>query len=138
MLFNPAESIDFNGNTGPFIQYTYARIRSLLRKAEAQGYDMKTLPQGMTELSQKEQELIQHVAEFPDVVKQAGADYSPSSIANYCFELTKEFNQFYHDFSILREEDAAVRDFRLILSRNVAKVVRTGMGILGIEMPERM
>ena len=138
MLFNPAESIDFNGNTGPFIQYTYARIRSLLRKAAEQGYSIEALPHDKVELSQKEQELIQHVAEFPDVVMQAGAEYSPSSIANYCFELTKEFNQFYHDFSILREEDAAMRDFRLILSRNVAKVVRTGMGILGIEMPERM
>ena len=138
MMFNPEESIDFNGNTGPFIQYTYARIRSLMRKAEEKGYSINAIDTDAVCLSQKEQELIQHTAEFADVVSQAAADYSPSSVANYCYELTKEFNQFYHDFSIMREENEAQRNFRLLLSKNVAKVVREGMGILGIEMPERM
>ncbi|MBR6375972.1 MAG: arginine--tRNA ligase [Alloprevotella sp.] len=138
MMFNPEESIDFNGNTGPFIQYTYARIRSLMRKAEEKGYSINAIDTDAICLSQKEQELIQHTAEFADVVGQAAADYSPSSVANYCYELTKEFNQFYHDFSIMREENEAQRNFRLLLSKNVAKVVREGMGILGIEMPERM
>ena len=138
MMFNPEESIDFNGNTGPFIQYTYARIRSLMRKAEEKGYSINAIDTDAVCLSQKEQELIQHTAEFADVVGQAAADYSPSSVANYCYELTKEFNQFYHDFSIMREENEAQRNFRLLLSKNVAKVVREGMGILGIEMPERM
>lgn len=138
MLFNPEESIDFNGNTGPFIQYTYARIRSILRKAADQGLDYSSLGNGVTELSRKEEELVQHVADFAAVVRQAGQDYSPSAIANYCYDLVKEYNQFYHDFSVLREENEALRNFRLVLSANVAKVVREGMNLLGIEMPERM
>jgi len=137
MLFNPEESIDFNGNTGPFIQYTYARIRSILRKAEDHHYDYVNLPNGV-EIAEKEQEIISRVADFAAVVKQAGKDYSPSVIANYCYELTKEYNQFYHDFSVLKEEDKAKRQLRLVLSANVAKVIRLGMGLLGIEMPERM
>lgn len=138
MLFNPAESIDFNGNTGPFIQYTYARIRSVLRKAQETGIDIPgTLPAG-TALNTKEEEIVQHIADFPAIVRQAGTDYSPSAIANYCYDLVKEYNQFYHDFSILREEDKQKRLFRLVLSENVAKVIRLGMGLLGIEMPERM
>ena len=138
MLFNPEESIDFNGNTGPFIQYTYARIRSILRKAADKGLPVPpVLPAGVA-LSTKEEALIQRVAEFADVVRAAGQDYSPSVVANYCYDLVKEYNQFYHDFSILGEEDAARRDFRLVLSANVAKVLRLGMGLLGIEMPERM
>ena len=138
MLFNPEESIDFNGNTGPFIQYTYARIRSILRKAEDLHYDHVNLPTTTFELSNKEQEIISSVANFAAVVKLAGKDYSPSVIANYCYELTKEYNQFYHEFSVLKEEDEAKRQFRLVLSANVAKVIRLGMGLLGIEMPERM
>lgn len=138
MLFNPEESIDFNGNTGPFIQYTYARIRSILRKAADQGLDYSSLGSGVTELSRKEEELVQHVADFAAVVRQAGEDYSPSAIANYCYDLVKEYNQFYHDFSVLREENESLRNFRLVLSANVAKVVREGMNLLGIEMPERM
>lgn len=138
MLFNPAESIDFNGNTGPFIQYTYARIRSVLRKAQETGIDIpSTLPAG-TALNTKEEEIVQHIADFPTIVRQAGTDYSPSAIANYCYDLVKEYNQFYHDFSILREEDKQKQLFRLVLSENVAKVIRLGMGLLGIEMPERM
>ena len=138
MLFNPEESIDFNGNTGPFIQYTYARIRSILRKAEDLHYNHVNLPTTTFELSSKEQEIISSVANFAAVVKLAGKDYSPSVIANYCYELTKEYNQFYHEFSVLKEEDEAKRQFRLVLSANVAKVIRLGMGLLGIEMPERM
>ena len=138
MLFNPEESIDFNGNTGPFIQYTYARIRSILRKATDAGIQVpETLPTDV-ELSTKEEEIVQHVADFAAVVRQAGTEYQPAAIANYCYELVKEYNQFYHDFSILREEDAKKQAFRLVLSKNVAKVVRLGMGLLGIEMPERM
>ena len=138
MLFNPSESIDFNGNTGPFIQYTYARIRSVLRKAQETGIDIPgTLPAG-TALNTKEEEIVQHIADFPTIVRQAGTDYSPSAIANYCYDLVKEYNQFYHDFSILREEDKQKQQFRLVLSENVAKVIRLGMGLLGIEMPERM
>lgn len=138
MVFNPEESIDFNGNTGPFIQYTYARIRSILRKAQEAGIAIPAaLPEAVA-LSTKEEELIQRVADFAAVIRAAGEDYSPSLIANYCYELTKEYNQFYHDSSILREEDAAKRDLRLVLSANVAKVIRLGMGLLGIEMPERM
>ena len=138
MVFNPEESIDFNGNTGPFIQYTYARIRSILRKAQDAGIVLtKELPTGV-EISTKEEEIIQRLADFRGVVEAAGEDYSPSGIANYCYELVKLYNQFYHEFQILREEDAAKRNFRLILSRNVAKVVRLGMELLGIEMPERM
>ena len=138
MTFNPKESIDFNGNTGPFIQYTYARIQSVLRKAKEAGLEIPAqLPAGI-ELSEKEEGLIQMVADFAAVVKQAGEDYSPSIIANYTYDLVKEYNQFYHDFSILREENEAVKVFRLALSENVAKVVRLGMGLLGIEVPDRM
>ena len=138
MLFNPAESIDFNGNTGPFIQYTYARIRSVLRKAAEAGVTVpEELPNDI-ELSLKEEEIVQHIADFAAVVKQAGTDYSPSTIANYCYDLVKEYNQFYHDFSILKETNEKKKLFRLVLSANVAKVIRLGMGLLGIEMPERM
>ena len=138
MLFNPEESIDFNGNTGPFIQYTYARIRSILRKAAEAGIEVPAQLPTEVELSVKEEALVQHVADFANVVRQAGQEYSPSSVAAYCYDLVKEYNQFYHDFSILREEDAKKRAFRLVLSKNVAKVVRLGMSLLGIEMPERM
>ena len=138
MLFNPEESIDFNGNTGPFIQYTYARIRSILRKAAEAGIEVPSQLPTDVELSVKEEALVQHVADFANVVRQAGQEYSPSSVAAYCYDLVKEYNQFYHDFSILREEDAKKRAFRLVLSKNVAKVVRLGMSLLGIEMPERM
>ena len=138
MTFNPKESIDFNGNTGPFIQYTYARIQSVLRKAKEAGIAIPaTLPADI-QLSEKEEGLIQMLADFSAVVKEAGTTYSPSGIANYCYELVKEYNQFYHDFSILREENEALKIFRLALSENVAKIVRLGMGLLGIEVPERM
>ncbi|WP_217932779.1 arginine--tRNA ligase [Bacteroides caecimuris] len=138
MTFNPKESIDFNGNTGPFIQYTYARIQSVLRKAAESGIVIpEQIPVGI-ELSEKEEGLIQMVADFAAVVKQAGEDYSPSIIANYTYDLVKEYNQFYHDFSILREENEAVKIFRIALSANVAKVVRLGMNLLGIEVPSRM
>ena len=138
MTFNPKESIDFNGNTGPFIQYTYARIQSVLRKAAESGIVVPgQIPAGI-ELSEKEEGLIQMVADFAAVVKQAGEDYSPSIIANYTYDLVKEYNQFYHDFSILREENEAVKVFRIALSANVAKVVRLGMSLLGIEVPSRM
>ena len=135
MLFNPEESIDFNGNTGPFIQYTHARIRSILRKA-VQG---AMSPVSLTgPISPKEVELIQKMNEFGAVVEQAGKDYSPSGIANYCYELTKVFNQFYHDYSILNEPDEHKKAVRLMLAKNVAKIIKTGMGLLGIEVPERM
>ena len=138
MTFNPKESIDFNGNTGPFIQYTYARIRSVLRKAQEAGITLpERLPEGIG-LSAKEEGLVQMLADFAAVVRQAGTDYSPSLIANYCYDLVKEYNQFYHDFSILREENADLKLFRLALSQNVGKIVRLGMGLLGIEVPERM
>ena len=138
MTFNPKESIDFNGNTGPFIQYTYARIQSVLRKAAESGIVVPgQIPAGI-DLSEKEEGLIQMVADFAAVVKQAGEDYSPSIIANYTYDLVKEYNQFYHDFSILREENEAVKVFRIALSANVAKVVRLGMSLLGIEVPSRM
>ena len=138
MLFNPEESIDFNGNTGPFIQYTYARIRSVLRKAAEAGIVVpETLETGI-ELSEKEESLVQLLSEFATNVKIAGKDYSPSTIANYCYDLVKEFNQFYHDYSILHEEDEKKMIFRLVLSANVAKVIRLGMGLLGIDVPERM
>ena len=135
MLFNPEESIDFNGNTGPFIQYTYARIRSILRKAGE--VNLSALAKD-TELSDKEISLIQHLQGFQAAVKQAGADYNPSCIANYCYELVKEYNQFYHDFSVLREEDEKKRLFRIALSAAVSQVIKNGMGLLGIEVPERM
>lgn len=138
MLFNPEESIDFNGNTGPFIQYTYARIRSVLRKANEAGITVPAVLGLDVELSEKEEGLIQLLAEFAAAVKTAGKDYSPSAIANYCYELVKEYNQFYHDFSILREEDEKKKIFRLALSANVAKIISLGMGLLGIEVPERM
>ena len=138
MLFNPAESIDFNGNTGPFIQYTYARIRSILRKAADQGIAIpETLADDMP-LNQKETELIQKMDEFGAAVRQAGKDYSPSGIANYCYELTKDFNQFYHDYSILNAEDENEKLVRLVIAKNVAKTIKNGMALLGIEVPERM
>ena len=134
MTFNPKESIDFNGNTGPFIQYTYARIQSILRKAEGEF----NIQNSEFVINDKEMSLIQKLAEFPAVVKDAGVTYTPSVIANYVYDLVKEFNQFYHDYSILREEDEAVKRFRLVLSANVAKIIRLGMGLLGIEVPDRM
>ena len=138
MLFNPEESIDFNGNTGPFIQYTYARIRSILRKAEAHGIAMPEAFSGNVNLSVKETELIQKMNEYEAAVRQAGIDYSPSGIANYCYELTKEFNQFYHDFSILGADTDDEKALRLLIAKNVAKTLKNGMRLLGIEMPERM
>lgn len=138
ILFNPAESIDFNGNTGPFIQYTYARIRSVLRKAAAEHFEAPAQLDADTEVNEKEQDLIQHAADFPSIVAQAAKDYSPSTIANYCYDLVKEYNQFYHDYSILHEEDVKKKQLRLALSAAVSKIVKTGMGLLGIEMPERM
>lgn len=138
MLFNPEESIDFNGNTGPFIQYTYARIRSILRKAEAQGIAVPEAFSGNVNLSVKETELIQKMNEYEAAVHQAGIDYSPSGIANYCYELTKEFNQFYHDFSILGADTEGEKALRLLIAKNVAKTLKNGMRLLGIEMPERM
>ncbi len=138
MTFNPKESIDFNGNTGPFIQYTYARIQSILRKAAETGIVLpEALPARIT-LSEKEEGIVQMLADFPAIVKQAGEDYSPSVIANYVYDLVKEYNQFYHDFSILREENKDLKIFRLALSANVGKIVRSGMSLLGIEMPNRM
>ena len=134
MLFNPKESIDFNGNTGPFLQYTYARIQSVIRRAG--GIDMSATPQ--TTPNEKESTLIQKVADFPSVVKEAGRTYSPALIANYCYDLAKEYNQFYHDYSILKEEDEAKRTFRLLLSAVVARTLKSGVSLLGMEMPERM
>ncbi len=138
MLFNPEESIDFNGNTGPFIQYTYARIRSIMRKAEAEGIVLPATLDASAPLCQKETELIQKISEFGAAVEQAGKDYSPSGIANYCYELTKEFNQFYHDYSILGADTAEEKVVRLVLAQNVAKTLKNGMALLGIEVPERM
>ncbi len=138
MLFNPEESIDFNGNTGPFIQYTYARIRSILRKAEAEGTSIPASLPLTAELTAKETSLIQHLQGFAAVVRQAGNDYNPSAIANYCYDLVKEYNQFYHDLSVLREPDQDKKVFRLALSAAVSQVVKNGMGLLGIEVPERM
>ncbi len=138
MLFNPEESIDFNGNTGPFIQYTYARIRSIMRKAEAEGIVLPATLDASAPLCQKETELIQKISEFGTAVEQAGKDYSPSGIANYCYELTKEFNQFYHDYSILGADTAEEKVVRLVLAQNVAKTLKNGMALLGIEVPERM
>jgi len=134
MMFNPKESIDFNGNTGPFIQYTYARIRSVLRKAEAAGYGHGE----MAEPNSKEATLIQKIDDFRNVVTEAGRNYSPAVIANYCYDLAKEYNQFYHDFSILREEDEAKRNLRLKLSEVTARTLKAGLSLLGIEVPERM
>ncbi|MBF1644497.1 MAG: arginine--tRNA ligase [Prevotella sp.] len=138
MLFNPEESIDFNGNTGPFIQYTYARIRSILRKAEAQSIALPAPLADDAPLNEKEIALIQKLNDFGAAVAQAGIDYSPSGIANYCYELTKEFNQFYHDYSILNADTEAEKITRLVLAKNVAKVIKNGMALLGIEVPERM
>ena len=136
MLFNPKESIDFNGNTGPFIQYTYARTRSIERKAaEADVSTNTAMPES---ISEKECAIIRMLNEFPAVVKQAGTDYSPSGIANYAYELAKEYNQFYHDFSILKEENEAAKSFRILLTHNVGKVIKSAMSLLGIEVPERM
>lgn len=135
MLFNPEESIDFNGNTGPFIQYTYARIRSILRKAEAAGIKAEATD---IQLAQKEIDLIQKISEYGAAVAQAGKDYSPSGIANYCYELTKQFNQFYHDYSILNADTEEQKRFRLLIAKNVAKNIKNGMALLGIEVPERM
>ena len=137
MLFNPKESIDFNGNTGPFIQYTYARTRSIERKANEAGVNMESAATP-AKISEKECSIIRMLNDFPAAVRQAGIDYSPSGIANYTYELAKEYNQFYHDFSILREEDEAAKAFRVQLTRNVGKVIKTAMNLLGIEVPERM
>ena len=138
MLFNPEESIDFNGNTGPFIQYTYARIRSIMRKAEAEGFVLPSVLPDTLPLNEKEVQLIQKLNSFETVVEQAGKDYSPSGIANYCYELTKDFNQFYHDYSILNAESTEAKTLRLALAKNVAKTIKNGMQLLGIEVPERM
>ena len=139
MTFNPKESIDFNGNTGPFIQYTYARIRSILRKAEEDGLNVSNrLFSDDIMISDKEIAIIQLLSEFKDVIAQAASDYNPSVIANYCYDLAKEFNQFYHDFSVLREPEQGLKMFRLMLTENVGKILRLGTGLLGIEVPERM
>ena len=138
MLFDPKESIDFNGNTGPFIQYTHARIKSVLRKAEEQNINIATTIPATISISEKEAGLIRQLSTFPEIVKQAGKEYSPSVIANYIYDLVKEYNQFYHDFSILKEENEDLRSFRLLLSKNVAKIISLGMNLLGIKVPERM
>ena len=140
MTFNPKESIDFNGNTGPFIQYTYARIRSIMRKAAEEGIKLegKLYADDNSQISEKEIGLIQMLNGFRDVVSQAADDYNPSVIANYCYDLAKEFNQFYHDFSIMREPNRDLKMFRLVLAQNVGKIIKLGMGLLGIEVPERM
>ena len=138
MLFNPEESIDFNGNTGPFIQYTYARIRSIMRKAEAEGFNLPNTLADNLPINEKEVQLIQKLNSFETVVEQAGKDYSPSGIANYCYELTKDFNQFYHEYSILNAENDEAKTLRLTLAKNVAKTIKNGMQLLGIEVPERM
>lgn len=138
MLFNPKESIDFNGNTGPFIQYTHARICSVLRKAKESGFDIPTSLDVNLDVSEVEANLIQALANFPVVIRQAGAEYSPALIANYVYDLVKSYNSFYHDFSILKEENESVRAFRLVLSQTIAKVIKLGMSLLGIDVPERM
>ena len=138
MLFNPEESIDFNGNTGPFIQYTHARIRSILRKAATEGFAIPEALSNNMPVNQKETDLIQKINEYGAAVEQAGKDYSPSGIANYCYELTKQFNQFYHDYSILNADSAEEKQVRLVLASNVAKTIKNGMRLLGIEVPERM
>ncbi len=138
MTFNPKESIDFNGNTGPFIQYTHARIKSVLRKAEEQRIDHSTLRNTNLEISEKEKYLIQLIAEFPNVIKQAGEEFSPALIANYIYDLVKEYNQFYHEFTILHEKNDDLKNLRLVISETIASVIKTGMGLLGIEVPERM
>lgn len=138
MLFNPEESIDFNGNTGPFIQYTYARIRSIMRKAKAEGIELPVALPLTAQLNEKEIQLIQKMNDFGVAVAQAGTDYSPSGIANYCYELTKDFNQFYHDYSILNADTKDEKIVRLVIAGNVAKIIKNGMQLLGIEVPERM
>ena len=138
MTFNPKESIDFNGNTGPFIQYTYARIRSVLRKAKENGINFDTAISDNLQINSKEIELIKMIADFPTVVKQSGDEYNPAFIANYTYDLVKEYNQFYHDYSILKEENPEIKNFRLILSETIAETIEKGMNLLGIEMPERM
>ena len=138
MLFNPEESIDFNGNTGPFIQYTYARIQSVFRKARELGIAVESISTSNLNLSVKEKDLLKRIVLFPDVIREAGANYSPAVIASYCFELVKEYNQFYHDHFILKEKNQEQRDFRLILSATVGKIIRNGMSLLGIEVPDRM
>ena len=137
MTFNPEESIDFNGNTGPFIQYTHARIQSVLRKAAEQNIEIPAHI-GEVELSEKEEGLVQLIAEFPQVIAQAAEEYNVSLVANYVYDLVKEYNQFYHDFSILREENETLRAFRLMISKNVALTIKKGMSLLGIDVPERM
>jgi len=138
MTFNPKESIDFNGNTGPFIQYTHARIKSVLRKADEQGIDFRSLTNINLSISEKESYLIQLLTEFPAVIRQAGEEFSPALIANYIYDLVKEYNQFYHDFTILKEENTDLKQFRLVLSESIAASIKTGMSLLGIEVPERM
>jgi arginyl-tRNA synthetase len=138
MTFNPKESIDFNGNTGPFIQYTHARIQSVLRKAEEQGLKAEATEETAAKLSDKELYLIRLIDSFPETVKDAAEGFSPAIIANYVYELAKEFNQFYHDYSILKEEDAALKSFRLLLAATTGKVLRTGMELLGVRVPDRM
>ena len=138
MTFNPKESIDFNGNTGPFIQYTHARIKSVLRKAVEQGIDFSSIDDTQLVISEKESYLIQLITEFPGVVKLSGEEFSPALIANYIYELVKEYNQFYHDFTILKEENLKLKQFRLVLSETTASIIKTGMLLLGIEVPERM
>jgi arginyl-tRNA synthetase len=138
MTFNPKESIDFNGNTGPFIQYTHARIKSVLRKAKDQGIDFSTISDTGLVISEKESYVVQLLTEFPAIIKLAGEEFSPALVANYIYELVKEYNQFYHDFSILKEENLQLKQFRLVLSESVADIIKTGMGLLGIEVPERM
>jgi arginyl-tRNA synthetase len=138
MTFNPKESIDFNGNTGPFIQYTHARIKSVLRKATEQGIDFKCLNDNQIDISEKERYLIQLLTAFPEIVHQAGDEFSPALIANYIYEMAKEYNQFYHDFPMLKEENHALRQFRLVLSESIASVIKTGMYLLGIDVPDRM
>jgi arginyl-tRNA synthetase len=138
MTFNPKESIDFNGNTGPFIQYTHARIQSILRKANEQGIEVVDKLDTTVQLSEKEEGLVQMIVEFESVVKQAGTEYNVSLIGNYVYELVKEYNQFYHDFPILKEGNSGLRNFRLLLSKNVALTIKKGMKLFGIDVPERM
>jgi arginyl-tRNA synthetase len=138
MTFNPKESIDFNGNTGPFIQYTHARIKSVLRKAADAGIIIDQPVDIAITISQKETDLLQLTAAFPNIVKQAGEEFSPAIIANYLYDLVKEYNQFYHDFSILKEENEALKYCRLVMSKTIAGVIKQGMSLLGIDVPERM
>ena len=138
MLFDPEESIDFNGNTGPFIQYTYARIHSILRKAKERDIISKKKGNDIFEMSEKEKNLIKTISSYPQAVKEAGDSFSPALIANYIYSLVKEYNQFYHDCPILSEKNKTIRNFRLLLSENVSKIIKSGFKMLGIEVPERM